>query len=88
MISEEARALWTCALGSDLELKHQLLLLSSASQNECLLAISSSHIVLAPVLVHLALSFVSDDEVTGVTTHSIVDIDCKVGHLTSQIKVL
>ena len=55
VISKEACTLWTSALRGDLELENHLLLFSGARQNESLLAMSSLHCVLAPVLVQLNL---------------------------------
>ena len=69
-------------------MQNHLPLLIGAAQDECLFAISTSHVVLAPILVHLDLGLVGNYEVTGVIAHSIVDIDRKISHLTGQIKVL
>ena len=88
VISEEAWTLWTSALRGNLELENHLPLLIGARQDECFLAIRSCHIILAPILIHLAFRFVCDDEITGVTAHGIVDVNREVGHLTGQIKVL
>ena len=69
-------------------MQNHLPLLIGAAQDECFFAISTSHVVLAPILVHLDLCLVGNDKATGVIAHSIVDIDRKVSHLTCQIKVL
>ena len=53
--SKEACTLWTSALRGDLELKNHGLLFVGTCQDKCLLAMSSLHRVLAPVLVQLDL---------------------------------
>ena len=88
VIAKETCTLWTCALRGDLELEDHGLLFIGARQDERLLTVSALHTVLAPILVQLDLRFVGDDEATGVTAHSIVDVDREVSHLARQIKVL
>ena len=55
VVSKEASTLWTSALRGDLELENHRLLFSGSRQDECLLAMSSLHRILAPILVQLDL---------------------------------
>ena len=55
VVSKEACSLWTSTLRGDLELENHRLLFSGSRQDECLLAMSSLHRILAPILVQLDL---------------------------------
>ena len=88
VVSKEACTLWTSSLRGDLELENHRLLFSGSRQDKCLLAMSSLHRILAPILVQLDLRLVRDDQVASVRAHSIVDVYRKVSHFTSKIEVL
>jgi len=42
----------------------------------------------APALVHLNFAFVRNDQIAGITTLGVIDVNHQVSHLSSKVEVL
>jgi len=42
----------------------------------------------APALVHLNLAFVRNDQITGIATLGVIDVNHQVCHLSSKVEIL